>query len=87
MTGGGAPGGYKLLRECGDIHSISLKLLISDFLPSCDTDLVIYEVVLTHESDIILDPMSHFHMLSWIRATAHLICGHMTVSVGERVLM
>lgn len=30
--GGGAPGGYKLLRECGDIHSLSLKLLISLFL-------------------------------------------------------
>lgn len=61
-TGEGVPGGCKLLRGCGDIHSISLKLLISDFLfflPSCDTDLMIYD-----KSDIILDGVSHVHMLS-----------------------
>lgn len=29
--GGVAPGGGKLLGECGDIHRVGMKLLISDF--------------------------------------------------------
>lgn len=65
--GEGDPGGYKLLRGCGHIHSISLKLLISDLFYPRDTDLMIYD-----KSDVILDRVSHVHMLSYIRSAADL---------------
>lgn len=66
--GEGVPGGYKLLRGCGHIHSITLKLLISGFFfyPR-DTDLMIYD-----KSDVILDGVSHVQMLSYIRSAADL---------------
>lgn len=61
---GGAPGGYKLLTECGQHSYYQPGVTQSRFLfLSCNTDLMNCEGVHTHKSDI-LDRMSHFHMFS-----------------------
>lgn len=55
---GGAPGGYKLLRECGQHSQYQPGVThLRFFLLSCDTDLMICEGVHAHKSDIILDRM------------------------------